>query len=140
MNLYDILCFAIDGRAAVLDRSNLGTKDSADDTRQESGSLDTLLLDTCNSIVIHATKTFAALALTEMGRTAIEELCQTKFFTHAVLDILKLKKLLPLATEAALHLIARASASTALQNAFVEVGCVWLMVPMLVSLVAGKNL
>ena len=69
--------------------------------------------------------------MTEIGRQGIFDLCPS--FARTLYKILLMNESLPLAAESAIKLITRCCSMQELQRIFVESGCFWLLVPLLLA-------
>ena len=89
------------------------------------------MFSVCCKILVHSVKAFAAVSMTEVGRQGIFDLCPS--FARTLYKILLMNESLPLAAESAIKLIARCCSMQALQRIFVESGCFWVLVLMLLA-------
>ena len=122
--LYQILSFALDGISKCNDKNFLFTSD--DSTR-----LKELFFKMCRTLIEYSIKSFASLAFTDTGRDSIMELCPA--FSETIFTVLHMHEELPFAVDGAIQLISRSCTLQALQTEFIDVGCVWLLVPMLLN-------
>ena len=127
--LYRIMCFSMEG-------VDISTKSAAASGAGQSDSTSYLMFSVCSKILVHSVKA-AAVSLTEIGRQGILDLCPS--FTRTLYKILQMNDSLPLAAESAIKLIARCCSDQELQHAFVESGCFWPLLPLLLSFDSTLN-
>ncbi len=123
--LYHILCFSIEGvESCAKSAAAAGSHGVAEDSSY-------LMFSVCCKILVHSIKALTAVSMTEIGRQGILDLCPS--FARTLYKILMMNESLPLAAESAIKLISRCCSMQALQRTFVESGCFWLLVPLLLA-------